>query len=398
MVGADVCGGHTQIPWHVVPQAAIRELFSAGGAPLPEAASRLFILDYSVRVALCCMHTGSRPHTTRSSAPPSLLAASTLQALADASRTLDRSKHYVPAPICILELQEPSPGGATAAAGGGGGSGGSRLRPVAILCDKTQPGVPVAVAAADSPQWRFAKQCVRVADFTLHELGSHLTLCHFLSETVALATYRCLPKAHPVYQLLAPHFYKVRGSFEEGRGELRFIICSRRFIQGAGVIGGWEESGGCPALLPPPPQTLPINANARASMIPRILVGLGATPLSEQQWWKTTMDIHRAWDFASHYAPADLAARGVADLPPQVYPFAATATAAWGATRAHVARFVARASAVVAGGDGGSSSGAAPSPLIARDERLAAWVAQLRDPAWLPSFPDIRDDEALVDA
>ena len=66
------------------------------------------------------------------------------------------------------------------------------------------------MARADSPQWRFAKMCVQAADFTVHELGAHLTLCHFVEEVFALATYRCLPKAHPVYQLLAPHFHKVR--------------------------------------------------------------------------------------------------------------------------------------------------------------------------------------------
>lgn len=176
VLGVNPCAIRGLATLPAAEQAEIRGLFEAGGAPLPAAsasAEQLFVLDYAI--------------------------------LAGASRTLDRSRSYVPAPVCAFAL-----------------SAAGALRPIAIVCDRASLGAPAAVAVADSPQWRFAKMCVRAADFSVHELGAHLTLTHFVSEVVALATYRTLPKAHPVYQLLAPHFHKA-----SARGVERAPLSSR---------------------------------------------------------------------------------------------------------------------------------------------------------------------------
>ncbi len=120
------------------------------------------------------------------------------------------------------------------------------------------------------------------------------------------------------------------------------------------------------------------------------MIGLHIVPFSEIQGWALSMAFFNSWDFAAHYVPAELEARGVASLPPRVYPYGQTSSAVWEATRKYVANVVASA---------GSTAGGAPgASLIERDERVAAWVAQLREPGWIPSFPDIRTDAALVDA
>ena len=88
--------------------------------------------------------------------------------------------------------------------------------------------------------------------------------------------------------------------------------------------------------------------------------------------------------------PADLARRGVDSLPVHTYPFAKTASAVWGSVHAFVTKAISAAS-LAADGPAGSS-------LVQRDPFLAAWVAQLRDADWLPSFPAIETDAQLVDA
>ncbi|XP_064904262.1 polyunsaturated fatty acid lipoxygenase ALOX15B-like [Columba livia] len=78
------------------------------------------------------------------------------------------------------------------------------LRPIAIQLSQ-DPGVPI-FTPQDAPWcWALAKLWVRGAHFTQHELVTHLLSTHFLAETFAVATQR-LPAAHPIHQLLLPHF------------------------------------------------------------------------------------------------------------------------------------------------------------------------------------------------
>ncbi len=127
-------------------------------------------------------------------------------------------------------------------------------------------------------------------------------------------------------------------------------------------------------------------------MVPKLIIGLGGTPFSSQTAWGLCKAVFDAWDFEAHYVPAELEERGVGGLPPTTYPFAHTARAVWEATHTYVEDVVRKASIATGGETGGDGA------LVARDERLAAWVAQLRDPLWMPSFPDIRTDAELVDA
>jgi arachidonate 15-lipoxygenase len=54
--------------------------------------------------------------------------------------------------------------------------------------------------------WETAKRVFLSAAANYHELGTHLGRCHLVMERYALATYRYLPKWHPVGRLLRPHF------------------------------------------------------------------------------------------------------------------------------------------------------------------------------------------------
>lgn len=63
---------------------------------------------------------------------------------------------------------------------------------------------PQADQATDA--WMRAKLTVQCADVTYHELIAHLGDTHLAMEAFAIATARQLPKNHPLYRLLHPHF------------------------------------------------------------------------------------------------------------------------------------------------------------------------------------------------
>ena len=240
------------------------------------------------------------------------------------------SKSYVPAPICVLRYNPHSQ---------------TPFTNVAILLDQEHRyGTNVVITPKENgPKWEFAKMCVRAADWNVHELGFHLTLCHLVSEVACLVTYRNLPKQHPIYQLLAPHFLK----------------------------------------------TLPLNVNAREVLVPRIIAGrLSAFNL--EQCNSLVTDIFSSWNFQKKYIPEDLKGRGVKDMPLEAYPFATTATLVWDNVRSYVKQVIDQLSAI-------DSS----QPLIKRDVLLAAWCADMAER--MKGFPEINEDvpnsdKLLIDA
>ncbi len=80
------------------------------------------------------------------------------------------------------------------------------LRPVAVQC-KQVPGPDNPVFTPDDGvNWLMAKTIVEIADGNYHETVSHLGRTHLLIEPFVICTYRQLAPAHPLFQLLAPHF------------------------------------------------------------------------------------------------------------------------------------------------------------------------------------------------
>jgi hypothetical protein len=229
------------------------------------------------------------------------------------SRKLAEAKDpaYIPAPICIFKYDEA----------------GKSMQPVAILLDRAAGTPQVVYRDNDEPlKWRYAKMCVRTADWNAHELGSHLTLAHFVSEVACVVTHRCLPRHHPVFQLLLPHFFR----------------------------------------------TLPLNAHARSALVPFIIAS-GLSAFDEGQCFAFCAAIFKDWRFDQHYVPVDLANRGVADLPLKVYPYATTAKAVWNCIYTYVDSLLTTLAEVD------------PSKSLLDDYYLRDWCKQMRDS--MPGFP-----------
>lgn len=84
--------------------------------------------------------------------------------------------------------------------------GGTSLKPVAIQCNQ-QPGPTNPIfLPTDGNAWLIAKTIVQIADGNFHEAVSHLGRTHLFVEPFVLATHNQLPAAHPLSQLLTPHF------------------------------------------------------------------------------------------------------------------------------------------------------------------------------------------------
>ncbi|MCJ1309271.1 hypothetical protein MMC25_002930 [Agyrium rufum] len=149
-----------------------------------------------------------------------------------------------------------------------------KLRPIGIIIDwkgslensvlifnKHVGGTDFRTQHDDWP-WRYAKTCVQVSDWMKHEVVVHLVNTHMIEESTIVAAHRTLPPTHPVYKLLYPHWTK----------------------------------------------TLALNAAARASLVPLVIVEIiGFEPAQAYQFIK---DAYYNFDFKGSYVPTDLASRG----------------------------------------------------------------------------------------
>ncbi|KAF7853808.1 uncharacterized protein EAF02_011798 [Botrytis sinoallii] len=230
------------------------------------------------------------------------------------------------------------------------------LHPLAIILDyranitdsltlfnkRTSPSSPKTHEATDWP-WRYAKQCAQVSDWHAHELGSHLTHTHLIEEGIIISSHRHLPETHPVFQLLAPHWLK----------------------------------------------TLPLNAAARASLIPQVIVHINGLPSKGSLQMVRTQ--YETFDFVGGYIPHDLAARGfpLAELDaPKFhnYAYARNMKHIWYTLR----RFVS-----------GMLRSAYPSDgAVSSDAQLQNWCREIQseEGANISSFPTLTTFDQLTDA
>ncbi|RAL60663.1 hypothetical protein DID88_009981 [Monilinia fructigena] len=102
----------------------------------------------------------------------------------------------------------------------------------------------------------------RLSDWHAHELGVHLTHTHLIEEGIIIASHRNLPEDHPVFKLLSPHWLK----------------------------------------------TLPLNAAARASLIPQVIVHING--LTKEGSLRMVRKQYETFDFVGNYIPNDLESRG----------------------------------------------------------------------------------------
>ncbi|APA13423.1 hypothetical protein sscle_11g081930 [Sclerotinia sclerotiorum 1980 UF-70] len=230
------------------------------------------------------------------------------------------------------------------------------LHPLAIILDykinitksltlfnkRTSPSSPKTHESTDW-SWRYAKQCAQVSDWHHHELGVHLTHTHLIEEGIIIASNRTLPSSHPVFKLLSPHWLK----------------------------------------------TLPLNAAARASLIPQVIVHING--LSEKGSLSMIKNQYETFDFIGNYIPHNLEARGfpLKDLDSKKfhnYAYAKIMHLMWYTLR----RFVS-----------GMLRPSYPTDLsISKDTHLQSWTLEIQSPtgANISSFPSLHTFDALVDA
>jgi len=220
---------------------------------------------------------------------------------------------------------------------------GSMANSVTIFNKRMTPSDSTRNEKEDWP-WRYAKTCAQVTDWMRHELAVHLTLSHFVEEAIIVATNRTLPMDHPVYRILYPHWYK----------------------------------------------TLSLNAAARATLVPQVIADLvGLTP---DQCYKFLHHAYDTYDFVGSYIPNDLARRGFpntldalnADIRYKNYPYAKDILAFWNTLRTYVHTVL--------------SHFYPTDKAVAEDGCIQSWVAEIRTAASIPTFPEIGELTALVDA
>ncbi|XP_077987298.1 hydroperoxide isomerase ALOXE3-like [Glandiceps talaboti] len=80
--------------------------------------------------------------------------------------------------------------------------------PIAIqLHQEKGPYNPVFLPTDSEYTWMLAKMYYNNADAAIHQASTHIAFTHVVVESFAVCTHRNLSPSHPVFRLLAPHFF-----------------------------------------------------------------------------------------------------------------------------------------------------------------------------------------------
>jgi arachidonate 15-lipoxygenase len=200
--------------------------------------------------------------------------------------------------------------------------GSENLEVIGIQTGQDKDQYPIVTQRSGSWDWLIAKTIVKTSDINYHEVASHLGLTHLVIDPIVVATYRQLSDKHPLHQLLAPHF--------EG--------------------------------------TLPINALAVRRLINRDGKVEQLLAPEIESAYKVLSAIRNNFHFRSSFLPNDLARRGVGMTSAlKNYPYRDDALLIWTAIETWVRDYV--------------NAYYESDAEVAEDSELAAWTAEIIDPA-----------------
>ena len=191
--------------------------------------------------------------------------------------------------------------------------------------------------------WRYAKMCAQVSDWLRHEVAVHLVYTHLVEEIMIVSAHRTLDLDHILFKLLEPH---------------------------------WST-------------TLSLNAAARETLVPKIIIGMtGFTAEETYAFLKTS---YNNFNWTDHYVPNDLRKRG---FPPEDldkpkyhnYGYARNIARTWEILRKFVSKVLTTA---YPGGDA----------QVANDPSVSAFCQEVRSGSGgqQPSFPEIKTLDGLID-
>ncbi|KAJ4410336.1 hypothetical protein N0V82_009240 [Gnomoniopsis sp. IMI 355080] len=196
--------------------------------------------------------------------------------------------------------------------------------------------------------WRYAKSVAQSSDWLQHEAAIHLTNCHLIEEATIVASKRALPTDHLVYRCLQPH---------------------------------WQK-------------TLSLNASARATLVPHVIVPL--VGITSDQSYEFINSAYHNFDWQKNYVPVDLERRGfpvkeISDLNNtkfKNYAYGKMALLMWQVLRKFVKAFLA---------NGGQDLDT--DAKVAADLDIKRWCDEMRskDGGQLDSWPEIKTVDELVD-
>ncbi|XP_077426902.1 arachidonate 12-lipoxygenase, 12R-type-like [Vanacampus margaritifer] len=105
------------------------------------------------------------------------------------ANTVQGKQQYLTAPLVLLHKRQDD-----------------KLMPIAIQLKQTPAeDNPIFFPTDSTYDWLTAKIFVRSADFSEHQLNTHLLRTHLLAEVFAVSLLRNLPMVHPLYKLLISH-------------------------------------------------------------------------------------------------------------------------------------------------------------------------------------------------